>query len=109
MNKPKYIGMQSGNWTCTYYGIDYLQPTFKKKRDAITGKLVRGKSAGHRQYYYIFERKTSDGLADKIVRLNAYQILKVKKGKCTVEDIANDKRSKNSKKFVDKVSYCFCD
>lgn len=107
MRKPKYIGMQSGDWTCVFYGIDYLQPAFRKKRD-VWGNRVRNKSAGHRQYYYIFKRRTSDHLADKFVRLNAAEILKVSRGKCTVEDLAEKKHRMNSPKYRDKVSYCFC-
>ena len=106
MRNPKYVGMQSGNWICTYYGINYLQPAFRKKLD-INGNRVRNKSAGHRQYYYIFERKTSDGIANKFVRLTAYEILKVARGLCTVEDIAIKK--KNSTSCVDGVGYRFCD
>lgn len=109
MRKPKYLGMQSGDWVCIFYGIDYLQPAFRKKRDAVTGKPVRNKSAGHRQYYYIFKRKTSDNIADKYVRLNAAEILKVSRGYYTVEQLANLRHSKKSPKYVEKVSYCFCD
>ena len=108
MRKPKYLGTHSDNWTCIFYGIDYLQPAFSKKPD-ITGKHRRNKSAGHRQYYYVFERKTSDNLADKYVRLNAYEMLKVSKGICTVEQLADMRKNKKSIKYVEKVSYSFCD
>jgi hypothetical protein len=107
--KKKYIGMKSGDWECTFSGIDYVQPAYRKKRDAITGKLIRSKSAGHRQYYYMFTRKTSDSIADKYVRLNAYEILKVKKGLCTVEQLADARRAQTSATYTNKVSYCFCD
>jgi hypothetical protein len=106
MRKSNYIGMTSGDWTCTFYGVDYLQPAYKKKRDAA-GRRVRNKSAGHCQYYYVFERRTSDGLADKSVRLTAGQALRVKRGQRTVESIAEKRRSIVSPKYVDKVSYCY--
>lgn len=108
MRKSGYVGMRNGDWVCTHCGIDYLQPAFRKKRD-MNGKRVRSVSAGHQQYYYIFERLTSDGIAFKQTRLNAYQALRVKHGELTVEEIANKKRSLNSEKFIDQISYCFCD
>ena len=108
MRTPKYVGAQSGDWTCTFYGIDYVQPAFSKRRSLKAGRPVRNKCAGHRQYYYVFERRTSDDLADKSVRLNAYEMLKVSRGKCTVEQIADARAGKKMKKCVENVSYCFC-
>lgn len=108
MRKSNYVGLQNGAWTCTYYGIDYLQPAYRKKRDQ-DGKRVRSVSAGHQQYYYIFERPTSDGIAVKQTRVNAYQALQIKRGKLTVEELAEKKRSMNSEKYENKVSYWFCD
>ena len=107
MRTPKYVGTKSGDWTCTFYGIDYLQPAFSKRRSTTTRK-VRNKSAGHRQYYYVFERRTSDDLANKSVRLSAYEMLKVSRGKCTVEQIAEARAGKKMTKCVENVSYCFC-
>jgi hypothetical protein len=108
MRNPKYIGTQSGDWTCTFYGINYVQPAFSRRRNPVTGKPVRNKCAGHRQYYYVFERRTSDNLADKSVRLNAYEMLKVSRGKCTVEQIADARAAKIKPKYVEKVNYCYC-
>ena len=108
MRRSKYIGMTSGDWTCTFIGVDRVQPVYTKKRNE-NGKKIKSKRPGHRLYYYIFERLTSDQKADKLVRLTAAQILKVRKGLCTVEEIADKKKSKNSEKYTDRVCYSFCD
>ena len=52
---------------------------------------------------------TSDGLADKMVRLNASQIRRVLDGWTTVESVAELKKRAASRKFTQKVSYSFCD
>lgn len=108
MRKSSYVGLQDGNWICTQCAIDRVQSAFRKKRD-VNGKRVRSVSAGHQQYCYLFERLTSDGIAFKQTWLSAYEALLVKKGRRTVEEIANKKRQLNSEKYIDKVSYCFCD
>ena len=103
MKKSKYLGMTNGDWTCTHVGIATVTPTFKP------GTRVRHKSAGHRQYYYIFERLTHDLKAEKQVRLSAAQILRVKNGYQTVEENADKKKATRTKTFTNKVSYTFCD
>lgn len=103
MRTSKYIGMQDGDWTCTHVGIATVTPTFKP------GTKVRHKSAGHRQYYYIFERPTHDNRAEKMVRLSASQALFVLKGLKTVEEYADKKKAARSRAFKNKVSYSFCD
>ena len=108
MKKSKYLGMENGDWTCTYVGVARVQPAFKKKKDP-TGKRVRSKNAGHQTYYYIFERLTSDGIAEKMVRLNASQVRRVLDGWTTVESVAELKKRAASRKFTQKVSYSFCD
>jgi hypothetical protein len=79
---------------------------YKKNKD---GQRVRNKTAGHRNYYYIFERLTSDAKAMKMIRLNAKQVRQVRDGWYTVEDFANKKAAKRSQIFTHKVSYSFCD
>ena len=103
MKKSKYLGMTNGNWTCTHVGIAKVTPTFKP------GTKVRYTSAGHRQYYYIFERLTSDEKAMKMVRLGFWQAKKVLDGERTVEEYAAKKERQRSQEFTKKVSYSFCD
>ena len=91
MKKSKYLGMTNGDWTCTHVGVARVQPAFKQKR-AEDGKRVRSKNAGHRTYYYIFERLTSDKKAMKMIRLNAQQVRRVLDGFITVESVADAKR-----------------
>lgn len=108
MRKSKYLGMQSGDWSCTHVGVERVQPAFKEKRD-LFGRRVRNKYPGHQTYYYIFERLTSDAKAMKMVRLSARQAQQVLAGKYTVEDFAKKKEVERSQVFKNKVSYCFCD
>ena len=98
----KYINKTFGNWTCTHVGISRVQP-----KRTHTGRL--SKRPGHQTYYYIFERKTSDGKAEKLVRLNAFEAAKVYQGYASVEDIANYRQEKDSREFKSKVSYHFID
>ncbi len=108
MRKSKYLGMTDGDWTCTHVGVAGVQPAFTKKRDEA-GKRVRTKSPGHQNYYYIFERLTSDKKAMKMIRLGFWQVKKVYSGERTVEDFATKKERKRSQSFTKKVSYSFCD
>lgn len=108
MKKSKYLGMKSGNWTCTFVGVAGVQPAFTKKRGE-DGKRCRSKSAGHQSYYYIFERLTSDKKAMKSIQLGYWQATQVFNGKRTVDYFANKKEAKRSLAFKEKVSYSFCD
>ena len=98
----KYINKKFGNWTCTHIGISRVQPKRTK-----TGKV--SKRPGHQTYYYIFERLTSDGLAEKLVRLNALEAAKVYRGETTVERIARERKASKANEFKSKVSYHFID
>lgn len=105
MRQSKYFGMKSGDWLCTHVGVASVQPVLTHfKRD---GKRVHSKHPGSQQYYYIFERITSDSKAMKMIRLNAAQALQVLKGFATVEDFAEKKARKKAAAFKDKVSYSF--
>lgn len=108
MKKSKYLGMTNGDWTCTFVGVERVQPAFKEKRDTF-GRRVRNKYPGHQTYYYIFERLTSDAKAMKMIRLNARQVRQVLDQKHTVEDFAQKKELERSQSFKQKVSYSFCD
>lgn len=92
--KSKYVGKQFGNWTCTHMGIA-----------SVAGK--RSKRAGHRTYYYIFERRTSDNKADKMIRLNHVEVAKVYRGEITVEQILDRRETKKAETFTTKISYHF--
>ena len=108
MRKSSYVGSTSGDWVWTHCGIDHVQSAFRKKRDE-NGKRVRSVSAGHRQYFYIYERPTSDGVAIKQIRATAYEALKIKRGQLTAEALADKKRSLGFERYVDRTNYCFCD
>lgn len=103
----KYLGMRDGEWVCTHVGIACVQPAYVHKV-GVEGK-VRAKSPGHRQYFYAFERLTSDGKAMKMIQLNAQQANMVLNGRRTVEFYSQKKERENSRKFHKKVSYSFCD
>lgn len=106
MKKSKYLGMVNGDWKCTHVGVASVQPALTKKR-GDDGKLQRSKSPGSRQYYYIFERLTSDASAVKMIRLNAVQAWNLNRGLITVEQIAEKKARKMRPAFKDKISYSF--
>lgn len=101
MKKSKYLNKQFGDWTCTFVGVASVQPKF------LAGTRKPRKSPGHQNYYYIFERITSDNKAEKMVRLNAAQVILVDRGIKTVEDYAVAKAKKSTASFKDKVSYHF--
>lgn len=107
MKKSKYLGMINGDWECTHVGVSEVQPAYKQTK--VDGKRVRTKSHGHQNYYYIFERLTSDEKAMKMVRLGYWQAKKVWRGDKTVEDFAVKKEVRRSPIFKEKISYSFCD
>ena len=98
----KYINKTFGNWMCTHVGISRVQP-----KRTHTGRL--SKRPGHQTYYYIFERLTSDGKAEKLVRLNAFEAAKVYRGEASVESIARSRQQSGVNEFTSKVSYHFID
>lgn len=106
MRNSKYIGMQSGEWTCTHIGVAFIQPRFLK------GTKTPSKRPHHQTYYYIFERPTHDHTAQKMVRVSAQEIAKIADPLhyLTVEEVAQKKKARSKKhpvKFVSKVSYSF--
>ena len=108
MKKSKYLGMKFDNWQCTHVGVARVQPVYTQMV-AMNGRKYKSRRPGHQTYYYIFERLTSDGLAEKMVRLNASQIRRVADGWTTVESVSELKKRAASRKFTQKVSYSFCD
>ena len=98
----KYINRQFGEWTCTHVGISRVQP-----KRTMAG--IKAKRPGHQTYYYIFERPTSDGAAEKLVRLTAYEAARVYRGLTTVEEIVQSRQQRGASEFKSKVSYHFID
>lgn len=96
MRTSKYLGKQFGDWTCTHVGIASVQGS-------------RAKWAGHMNYYYIFERRTSDNKADKMLRLNAGEAAKVYRGEATVEEFLDKREGSKTNRFTRKVSWHFID
>jgi hypothetical protein len=73
----------------------------------MKGKV--SKQPGRQTYYYIFERLTSDGAAEKLVRLNHFEAAKVYQGLASVEAIADSRQERKVREFKTKVSYHFID
>ena len=106
MKKSKYLGLKSGDWVCTYVGIDRTQPVYTQKRDE-NGKKIRSKYAGHQNYYYIFERLTSDAKAIKMIRLGYWQAKHVFTGEHDVEYYAEKQKRRLKQTVRNRVSYSF--
>lgn len=109
MKKSKYLGTHSGSWECVHVGVADVQPAYCRRKTGPNGEKVRTKSRGSQQYYYVYERPTSDDKAMKSIRLNASQATKVRKGEATVESYAEKKEAKLQRSFKDKVSYSYYD
>lgn len=92
--KSKYLGKTFGKWTCTRVDLDYVQG-------------ARAKWAGHRNYCYTMERKTSDDKANKIIRLNHVEAAQVYSGKITVEAILDKRERKGETSTARRVQYHF--
>ena len=96
MRKSKYVGKKFGNWTCVEMGLAH-----------VCGK--RTKVPGARNHYYVFERRTSDGKADKIIRLNSTEAARVYRGEVTVESLADMRQTRRQTSAASKVTYYFDD
>ena len=98
----KYLNKTfDNNWVCIHVGVARTQAVY------LEGNRQRYKRPHHQSYYYIFERPTSDGLANKQVRLDAVEAAKVYRGELLVEDIADERQAKGIDIFKSKVSYHF--
>lgn len=98
----KYLNKEFDNgWVCTYVGVAYVCPKRYKLKQGKT------KHPGHQSYYYVFERRTSDGKADKMIRLSSQLAADVYSGKLLVESIADARASKAPSSYVGRVSYAF--
>jgi hypothetical protein len=96
----KYLGQTYEGWTVTHIGV----ATVVAKRHKGKGL---NKRPGHQSYYYLLERKTSDGKCDKQIRLNASQMCRVARGTFSVELYSDYLQDKKSKKATKKVNYQF--
>ena len=97
----KYLGKTfDNNWVCTHVGVARVQAK-KTKNNKLS------KRPGHQSYYYVFERPTSDGKADKMIRLNFLEAAKVWRGLVKVEEILNKREGKRASRFTNKISYHF--
>lgn len=101
MRTSKYLNKTFGDWTCTHVGVARKQPVF------LEGTRKPSKRPHHQKYYYIFERNTSDGLAEKLVRLNERQAAAVYRGELSVEEVADGRQAAGVSNFKNKVSYHF--
>ena len=106
MKKTKYLGMKSGDWTCTRVDVDYIQSAYTQKRDEH-GRKIRSKYPGHRLYSYTFERATSDAKAIKTIKLSCVQARRVLNGERDVEYYAEKKQRMANQSTRTKVSYSF--
>ena len=97
MRTSKYLNKEFDNgWKCIHVGIAKVQ-----------GK--KAKRPGHCNYYYIFERRTSDNKTDKMIRLNASEAAKVYRGEATVEEFLDKREGSKTNRFTRKVSWHFID
>jgi len=101
MRKSKYENLKSGRWVCTHVGVAYVQAT------CLKGSKEPSLRPHHQSYYYIFERRTSDGKADKLIRLSHREAARVYRGEISVEEIAKARQAKKASEFVRKISYHF--
>jgi hypothetical protein len=102
MRKSKYLNKTFDNgWVCTHVGVARKQSVFLRKSRVLSSR------PHHQTYYYIFERPTSDGKADKMIRLSASMAAQVWKGLVKVEDLLDKRESKNANTFIRKISYHF--
>lgn len=95
--RSKYVGNSFGNWTCIGIGLANVQ-----------GR--RSARPGTRNYFYTFERDTSDGIARKVMQLNSTEAAAVYAGRISVEELM-DRREANhaAARTARRVQYMFID
>jgi len=91
--QSKFVGKTFDNgWTCT--GINVASCTLRHKN-------------GGPNYWYAFERRTSDGKLDKWIRVEGSDATKIYKGKITVESLCEAIETGKDKKQKHSVNYNF--
>ena len=75
MRKSKYLGKKFGNWECTdvYLAANYCGGT------------------KHNAYHYQLSRLTSDKKCFKLITVSGTTLLKIIRGFCSVDDVAENK------------------
>lgn len=102
MKKTKFLNKTfDNNWTCVHVGVANVTGAYYK------GTKRRTKTAGHRNYYYLFVRETSDGKFDKMIRLSGGQATKVYNQTKTVEYYSTKKENQVNPDILNKVGYYF--
>lgn len=109
MRKSKFIGTESGEYTCIGCEVADVQPRYCRKKLTAEGKKAKTKSYHSQQYRYPYAKLTSDGKAIKHITLTAAQARRVYNGLATVDDYV--KKMENKKNHVSikkRANYCFC-
>ena len=101
MRTSKYLNKEFGAWQCVHVGVAYVQAKWKKAHRGLA------KRKGARTYYYCFTRRTSDDLADKMIRVDAQTAAKIYRGDITCEQILDEREARDQSKFTNMVSYHF--
>lgn len=102
MRKSKFLNQTfDNNWKCVHCGIEGVTGAFYK------GTRARTITRGHRNYYYLFVRETSDGKFDKMIRLSHHSATQIYKGTRTVESFANRKEKFEDPAILNKIGYYF--
>lgn len=102
MRTSKFINKTfDHNWVCKHCGVASVNPAYYK------GTRIRTRTAGHRHYYYLFVRETSDGKFDKMIRLTDNQATKVFRGEKTVEYYSDKKENLVHPDILNKIGYYF--
>ena len=109
MRKSKFIGTQSGDYSCIGAVVIDVQPKYCRRKVNADGTKAKTKSHHSQQYGYSWEKLTSDGKAIKSIMLNATQTRKVYRGLATVEEYVKKKELKRSRVPKERINYCFCD
>jgi len=87
----KFVGNTYNGWTVKHMGVAHIQGA--------------GKYRYHRNYYYLVERITSDGVCTKQVRLDANKMRALARGKFDIEAYAD--KIVHSKNATRKTNYSF--
>lgn len=87
----KFVGNTYNGWTVKHMGVAHIQGA--------------GKYRYHRNYYYLIERITSDGVCTKQVRLDAKKMRDLARGNFDIEAYAD--KIVHSKKATRKTNYSF--
>lgn len=92
MKKSKFVGKEFDNgWVCTRCNL----------------AANYGHSTKHNRYWYAFERRTSDRVFDKWIRVEATDATKIYNGTLLVEDICVKRETKRKNIATHSINYQF--